>query len=159
MNQMRLNLFPGLAAALALATLALAAPAAELHVSVKGDDRNDGSPSKPFKTISAAARVAQPGDTVTVHEGVYRERVTPPRGGASAERRIVYQAAPGEKAVIKGSEVIRNWQPFFVKGVWKVAIPDSFFGKYNPYREVIVGDWFNSQGRPTGARAGSSRTT
>jgi alpha-N-arabinofuranosidase len=36
------------------------ASAKEFHVSVNGDDSNKGSASKPFKTISAAARVAQP---------------------------------------------------------------------------------------------------
>ena len=30
----------------------------EYHVSVTGDDKNDGSVKKPFKTISAAANVA-----------------------------------------------------------------------------------------------------
>ncbi len=121
--------------------------ARELHVSPKGDDANDGSAPKPFKTISAAARVAQPGDTVTVHEGVYRERVNPPRGGESDAKRIVYQAAPGEKAVIKGSEVIRGWKPF--QGtVWKAVVPNSLFGDSNPYRDLIWGDWFNGKGRP-----------
>lgn len=33
----------------------------EFHVSPSGDDGNDGSPSKPYRTISAAARAAQPG--------------------------------------------------------------------------------------------------
>jgi hypothetical protein len=129
-----------------VALLAHAASAKELHVSVNGNDNDDGSPSKPYKTISAAARVAQPGDVITVHEGTYRERVTPPRGGESDSRRIVYQAAAGEKAVIKGSEVIRNWKPF-MPGVWKATIPNSFFGSYNPYQDVIVGDWFNGKGR------------
>ncbi len=133
---------------LALLTLLIhAASAREFHVSVNGDDRNDGAASKPFKTISAAGRAAQPGDVITVHEGTYRERVTPPRGGASDARRIVYQAAPGEKAVIKGSEVIRNWTRF-QGGVWKVTLPNSFFGGYNPYQDRIVGDWFNDRGRP-----------
>lgn len=62
-------------AAPALLSLALLAPSAlarEFHVSVKGNDRNDGSPSRPFRTISTAARVAQPGDAITVHEGTYR---------------------------------------------------------------------------------------
>ena len=132
---------------LALILLATAAPAREFHVSVKGDDTADGSSAKPFKTISAAARIAQPGDTITVHEGTYRERVTPPRGGESDARRIVYRAAPGEKAVIKGSEIVRNWKRF-QGGVWKVALPNSFFGKYNPYKDLIVGDWFSNKGRP-----------
>jgi hypothetical protein len=53
------------------------------HVSVTGLDGNPGTEARPFKTISAAASVAGPGDTITVHEGVYRERVNPPRGGSS----------------------------------------------------------------------------
>jgi hypothetical protein len=127
--------------------LAYASPAKELNVSVRGNDNNDGSPSRPYQTISAAARVAQPGDVISVHEGTYRERVTPPRGGESDSNRIVYQAAPGEQAVIKGSEVVRNWKTF-MPGVWKATLPNSFFGKYNPYKDLIVGDWFTDKGRP-----------
>lgn len=123
-----------------------AASAREFHVSVNGNDNQDGSPSKPYKTISAAARVAQPGDAITVHEGTYRERVTPPRGG-EATRRIVYQAAAGEKVVIKGSEAIRGWKPFMA-GVWKATVPNSLFGSYNPYKDLIAGDWFMDKGRP-----------
>lgn len=121
--------------------------AAEWHVSVNGSDANNGSAAMPFRTISAAAKVAQPGDVVTVHAGVYRERVTPPRGGESDARRITYQSAPGEVAEIKGSEAVRGWQRF--KGeVWKLTLPDSFFGRYNPYKDLIEGDWFTSKGRP-----------
>src|ERR1017187_4044056 len=132
---------------LLLGLFSLAAPAKELHVSVNGDDRNDGSPSEPYQTISAAARVAKPGDVITVHAGTYRERVTPPRGGESDSRRIVYQAAAGEKVVVKGSEVIRDWKPVLT-GVWKATIPNTFFGGYNPYKDLIVGDWFDGKGRP-----------
>ena len=81
----------------------------EYHVSPQGNDANDGSAANMLKTISAAARLAQPGDVITVHEGVYRERITPPRGGQSDTKRIVYQAAPGEKVEIKGSEVVKHW--------------------------------------------------
>jgi len=75
----------------------------EYHVSPNGDDRNEGTPGAPLKTISAAALLAQPGDVVTVHAGTYRESINPPRGGESDECRIVYQAAPGEVVEIKGS--------------------------------------------------------
>ncbi|NQV32260.1 MAG: DUF1565 domain-containing protein, partial [Phycisphaeraceae bacterium] len=77
--------------------------AREYHVSQSGHDADNGSVSRPFKTISAAAKMAQPGDVITVHEGVYRERISPPRGGTSDDQRIVYQAASGERVVIKGS--------------------------------------------------------
>ncbi len=126
--------------------IASVASATEYHVSTQGNDTNDGSLQRPFKTISAAARVAMPGDVITVHEGTYRERISPPRGGGSDARRIVYQAAPGERVEIKGSEAVREWvnvQP----DVWKVTLPNSFFGSFNPYSDTIHGDWFNPLGR------------
>jgi len=112
----------------------------EYHVSVNGSDRNKGSASSPFKTISAAADVAQPGDTITVHEGIYRERINPPRGGLSDDMRIVYQAAEGQNVQIKGSEIVVGWKKI-QDGVWKVTVPNTFFGNYNPYKDCLAGDW------------------
>ena len=127
---------------------ALAASSAprEYHVSLKGDDANGGTPSQPLRTISAAAALAHPGDTITVHEGVYRECVSPPRGGTSDQERIVYRAAPGERVEITGAEIIKGWTR--AQGdVWKVAIPNSFFGGFNPYSDILHGDWFDPKGR------------
>ena len=120
--------------------------AREYHVSTKGYDTNKGTAKTPFKTISKAAKVAQPGDFITVHEGTYRERINPPRGGKSDKKRIVYQVVPGEEVVIKGSEVIKGWRKV-QNDTWKVAIPNSFFGDFNPYSDLIHGDWFNPRGR------------
>jgi len=120
--------------------------ATEYHVSKKGSDSNDGSASKPFLTISEAINHAYPGDIITVHEGIYREWINPLRGGTGDAERIVYQAAPGEKAEIKGSEIIQGWKKEG-KGVWKVEIDNSFFGEYNPYQDSIHGDWFYDHGR------------
>jgi alpha-N-arabinofuranosidase len=133
-------------ALLMLALMAHAAAATEFHVSVNGSDTHDGSASKPFKTISAAAQAAQPGDGITVHEGIYRERVTPPRGGESDAKRIVYQAAPGETVEIRGSEIVKNWVKV-QDDAWKVTLPNAFFGRFNPYSDLIHGDWFGARGR------------
>lgn len=122
--------------------------AVEYHVSVKGKDTNRGTIDAPFRTIGQAAKFAYPGDVITVHAGTYREWVNPPRGGESDSRRIVYRAASGERVEIKGSERITNWKPVDgQKGVWKVVLPNSFFGTYNPYIDEIYGDWFDSYGR------------
>jgi len=118
----------------------------EYHVSINGEDTNDGSASTPLRTISAAARLAQPGDVIAVHEGVYRERINPPRGGTSEDNRIIYRAAPGEKVVIKGSEVVKGWQKV-QHDAWKVTLANTFFGDFNPFKDVIRGDWFNPRGR------------
>jgi alpha-N-arabinofuranosidase len=118
----------------------------EYHVSGTGNDANDGGTSNHLRTISAAALRAHPGDVITVHAGVYRERINPPRGGESDALRIVYQAAAGELVEIKGSEVVTNWVKL-QDDVWRVTLPNSLFGNFNPYRDLIHGDWFNSKGR------------
>ena len=113
----------------------------EFHVSVNGCDHAEGTKENPFRTISKAAAAAETGDKVIVHEGEYREWVKPAHTGYSDISRITYEAAEGEKVVIKGSERIQNWEN--TEGtVWKAVVPNSLFGDYNPYSEVLTGDWF-----------------
>ena len=133
-------------ALLAVAATCPAVLATEYHVAVTGKDTNKGTLSHPFLTIAAAATVAQPGDVITVHEGTYRERINPPRGGESDKKRIIYQAAKGEKVIIKGSEIVTDWKALG-DGVWTVTLPNSFFKDYNPYQDLIYGDWFYGKGR------------
>ena len=120
--------------------------AKEFHVAKTGKDKNSGTLELPFLTIQKAAKIARPGDVITVHEGVYRERVTPPRGGTSESDRIVYRAAKGEKIEVKGSELVKNWVKFSGT-VWKATVPNSLFTNYNPYKDLVKGDWFNDKGR------------
>jgi alpha-N-arabinofuranosidase len=131
---------------LAVAALAATIHAAEFHVATNGNDANRGTTAAPLRTIQRAAELAQPGDVVTVHAGTYRERINPPRGGESDTGRIVYQAAPGEKVEIKGSEVVTGWVKV-QDDVWKATLPNSFFADFNPYSDVIRGDWFEPKGR------------
>lgn len=131
--------------------LAGALQAAEYHVSKSGSDTNVGSQARPFLTISKAADIAQPGDVVTVSEGVYRERINPPRGGTSDQRRIVYQAAAGADVTIKGSEVASGWEKV-EDNTYKLTLPNSFFGEFNPYDDLISGAWYEArQAYHTGA--------
>ncbi len=120
--------------------------AREYHVSINGNDGNDGSATSPFRTINHAAQLASSGDMITVHAGTYREWVNPARGGESDLKRIVYQAAGGERVFIKGSEIITGWTKE-KNGIWKAIIPNSFFKDYNPYNDPIYGDWFTDNGR------------
>lgn len=132
----------------------------ELHVIPSGSDRADGSQTTPLRTISRAAFLAFPGDTVIVHEGVYRESVSPERGGTNETERITYEAAAGENVVIKGSEEVSGWEQvhpdsFASLGIkaddaddsaingslWHLSISNTLFGDFNPYAEPLRGDW------------------
>jgi alpha-N-arabinofuranosidase len=140
------NIMKAFITALTIALAACSACAKDYHVAKTGIDGNPGTEVKPFKTISAAADVAQAGDTITVYEGVYRERINPPRGGTSDKKRITYQAAAGQKVVIKGSEIIKGWKKI-EDDTWKAVIPNSFFGDFNPFNDLISGDWFRDKDR------------
>lgn len=134
---------------LALTSVHAQTPQEELriiYVSPEGNNHGSGTASSPFKTISHAAEIAEPGMVVRVESGTYRERVNPLRSGTSNEQRITYEAAPGAEVIIKGSEVIRGWK--HVEGnVWMVAIGNNYFKDYNPYKELITGDWFDDYGQ------------
>jgi hypothetical protein len=104
-------------------------------------DTNAGTADAPFLTIAAAASRLQPGQKVVVHEGVYRECVRPARGGQGPDRMIAYEAAPGERVVIRGSEL---WTPtvcpssgYQVSGstgpIWMADLPIAVTADYNPF--------------------------
>lgn len=118
----------------------------EIHVAKNGAFGNDGTRARPLLTVQSAAGPAQPGDTITVHAGIYRERVNPPRGGTSDSRRITYRANPGDEVVLTGSESVKGW---VLEGnnVWKLSLPNTFFGDFNPYQVLLSGDWFDPKGR------------
>ena len=116
--------------------------AREYHVSLSGNDAANGSVETPLRTINRAAQLALPGDTVTVHQGTYREWIDPLNGGESNTKRILYRAAEDEKVEIKGSELVTGWKREKKnKQVWKVVLPNRFFGNYNPFNDRLYGDW------------------
>jgi len=117
----------------------------------KADDANPGTRELPFKTINAAARIATPGTRVLIREGTYRETVQPARGGTGPDKMICYEAAEGEKVVIKASVIAGDWKPSTgwmlsrygekapdgVK-VWETRLNPEDFKGYNPFCAVNI---------------------
>lgn len=84
-----------------------AEPGRTFHVDQKhprADDTADGSRERPWKTIQRAAETLRPGDTVLIHDGLYRECVRPFLGGTGPDRLVTYAAAPGAKPVLTGAD-------------------------------------------------------
>lgn len=114
--------------------------AREYHVAKHGNDKNKGTYESPFLTISKAAKLADEGDTVIVHEGEYREWVKPANGARTNAHRITYTAAEGEKVIIKGSEILAGWTKT-EDGKWTASVDNAIFGEENPYETEVNGDW------------------
>ena len=123
-------------------------------VSPKGSDTNTGTSTKPFKTINKASYVAMPGDTILVREGIYRERVTPVRGG-KAGAPIVYLAEPNKRVIIRGSELWSpNWQSKG-EGIY-AAVPDDklfndiqadYIDDHNPFKVTLSSTPYQREGK------------
>lgn len=111
------------------------------YVDVNAKPHGDGSKELPFNKIQMAAAVALPGDEVLVAPGVYREEVSPVFAGTE-RKPIVYRSVEPRKAVITGAEVITGWEKY-EGDTWKVTIPNTFFGSYNPYTTLVFGDWLS----------------
>ncbi|GAB2319754.1 hypothetical protein IRB23SM22_20150 [Alkalibacterium sp. s-m-22] len=111
----------------------------DYHISTQGNDQNTGTKEQPFRTISRAAALAEPGDTVTVHAGVYREWINPLNGGTE-EQRILYKAAGDGEVVISGAERISEWTSEG-NNVWSTEVSNSLFKNRNPYEVELSGDW------------------
>lgn len=67
----------------------------------KGDDKQDGSEARPWKTIQHGVGRLKPGDTLYLRGGTYYEKVRLGRSG-TADAPIVIASFPGELAVIDG---------------------------------------------------------
>ncbi len=127
----------------------------------KADDNGPGTKARPFRTINKAAGLLQPGERVVIASGTYRECVRPARGGTSPSQMISYEAAPGAKVFIKGSEVLKDgWVrrsiPVGFGGgrgrggpteppvtVWRYAFTGAMFpDAYQPFAlPSIMGSW------------------
>ncbi len=119
----------------------------DIYVSKSAKSIENGTKEYPFSTIGQAASIAQPGDTVWIGGGIYREWVSPENGGSDEEHRIAYRGIPGETAIISGAEVIENWKQIG-EDLWTATIPKKAFCEYNPYNDLIFGDWHKNCGQP-----------
>ncbi len=82
--------------------------------------------SRQFRTISQAAKGVQPGDTVLIHSGVYRERVEVAASGTPTHP-ITFQAAPGADVTITGADLLTDWtQEPGPDPIFSIAWPYSF---------------------------------
>jgi len=77
--------------------------------SPKASDENPGTIDLPLKSINRAAQLVQPGDTVIVKAGIYREHVRLTRSGKPGAP-ITFTADPPGSVIITGADIIKGWK-------------------------------------------------
>lgn len=110
------------------------------YVDANAKENGDGSLERPFLKIQQAADIALAGDNVFVAPGLYREAVNPKNKGTKGKP-ISYISSKKNQAHISGAELLKNWQ-HLEGNVYFTSVPNSFFGDFNPYTELVSGDWF-----------------
>ena len=74
-------------------------------------DTHPGTEALPWKTISKATGLLEPGDTLLIKAGTYREAVILTKSGTAAQP-ITIRAYPGHegRVLINGANSVTNWQ-------------------------------------------------
>ncbi len=100
--------------------------AKEFYVSPQGDDTHDGrgpEPAQALRTIQAGVDRLQPGDTLYLRAGTYRELVTFPRSG-TAPAPITLRPFGREEVTITGCEPVSGWTIYDQeKNIWQAPMP------------------------------------
>lgn len=118
----------------------------KIYVDAKGIYQGNGSKESPFKSINEAAQIAVAGDEILVAPGIYRESIDPLNAGTE-EARIAYRSVEPLGAIITGAEEVKNWKQY--QGTtWVARIHNGAFGNFNPYKEIVFGDWYLSPRDP-----------
>ncbi|HEX8832590.1 MAG TPA: DUF1565 domain-containing protein, partial [Abditibacteriaceae bacterium] len=123
---MRNILFSVCMAATTFSLMGYSADAATYYVAPQGNDAGPGTSLKaPLRTIQKAVDAAQPGDTILVRGGTYRETVSTPRSG-TATAPITIQNYRNEVVSVSGlSPIAGNWTDVGNE-VYRAAMPWNY---------------------------------
>ena len=77
-----------------------------------------GYPAVPLASLARACAVAQPGETIVLRGGVYRETLRPRCDG------VTFRAMKGEHVTISGADVVEGWRRE-LDGSWSAALPSQ----------------------------------
>jgi len=82
-----------------------------------------------YRTISEAASAVEPGDTVVIHDGTYRESIVVAKSG-TADQPIRFVAAPAARVIVSACDLLTGWRAEGRNGdrIFSVEWPHRFIG-------------------------------
>lgn len=113
------------------------------------DEPGWGYPAVPLASLARACALAQPGETIILRGGTYRETLRPRNDD------ITIRAMDGEKVVINGADLIENWKRQG-DGTWSAQLgaePKQVLRDGQPWRDFT----YNPASRQMVVKAGDPR--
>jgi hypothetical protein len=115
-------------------------------ISPDGSDLNSGmTPDEPFASIQKAADLMQPGDVCYLRGGVYRQVVDVAAGLGDPPDFRTFRSYPGERAILRGDEVIpdEQWVPYAGQ-IWQVSWAQPVTDLFMDDEMVWMARWPNA---------------
>lgn len=75
-----------------------------IYVAINGNDQNNGSKLKPFRTLSKATSEAKAGTTVFIRKGTYNEKLVVKHSGTKSKP-IIFKAYKKERVILSGKDI------------------------------------------------------
>jgi hypothetical protein len=88
------------------------------HHPAASDEPAWGYPGVPLASLSKACEIAQPGETIILRGGVYREVLAPKND------KVTVRAMKGERVLISGADLIEGWERQ-TDGGWSAPLADE----------------------------------
>jgi len=110
---------------LMLMSCAAYACGASRHVAPRdpsAQDRGEGDSARPYRTLAYAMQHLQPGDTLKIHAGIYREALILPQRAWSIDKPTTIVGDSVNDVIILGTDVVTGWiaqgDNLFIKRSW-----------------------------------------
>ena len=115
------------------------ASAKSLYVSVNGADKHTGEIDQPLRTIRVALNRAQPGDTIIIGPGTYRETIR-----ASKKRDLTIKATREGDVQIVGTELLPQAWSEGDGGIWSQTLSQPIWQLFHEDAMAYVARWPNA---------------
>lgn len=117
-------------------------------------DTGDGGAGRPYRTLGYAMKRLEPGDTLNLAPGTYRESLLLPQRAWSSAQTIIQSVPGGQEALIKGSDVVTGWESIapglFVRRQWPTR-SEQVFVDGKPMQQIggtVFGGYPDNPGNP-----------
>lgn len=119
--------------------------AQSVYVGMDGDDGNPGTFGSPLKNLQTAVELLEPGDTLFILEGTYRQKVKKNFLRGEAGSPIVITAFPGHRVILDGTvEITGPWE-LYEGNIYKTMLDTLIWQLFVDDKMMTSARWPNAE--------------